>query len=190
MQNMGVCVEGLVEPVNEAELSAKADNYFDKALLSQDVALKNDYLKQAQNGYYTLSNLERGNIYPVIQLARINDLLHNDKYAKAYFMSALGMDNKNVDANYYFGNFYFDRKNYRLALKYYRKSLENGLKQNSDMLLKMALIYEKLGDLSQSSKYYKKAFLLNPNSEEIPDKIRSLEKNNYKNTGYYKRTNK
>ena len=46
-------------------------------------------------------------------------------------------------------------------------------------------MYEKLGDLLRANQYYKKAYLMKPNSSALPDKIRELEELKYKNSGYY-----
>jgi len=182
--------DGLFDVINKTEVLKNADLNFAKGQKETDKSLQEGFLKQAQSQYYTVFKLEQNNTYPLIQLARINDLLNNDKYAKSYFTSALGVNYKDINANLYFGDFYYKRENYRMALKYYRKAFEYGLDENFDILFKMAVIYEKLGDLSKSNLYYKKSFLLNAQDTGIPDKIRSIEQVKYQNTGYYKRNSK
>lgn len=51
-------------------------------------------------------------------------------------------------------------------------------------------MYEKLGDLLRANQYYKKAFLIKPTNQKLPDKIRSIEALKYYNTGYYNKREK
>jgi len=81
-------------------------------------------------------------------------------------------------------------KNYEQRVKRKNFYLKNGYKENYDILMKMALMYEKLGDLLRANQYYKKAFLVNSKDESIPDKIRELESLRYRNTGYYSKRRK
>ena len=118
-------------------------------------------------------------------MARVYDYENQNSYAKAYFFKALKIDKLNADTNYYFGEYYYSRDDYKRALYFYNIAFENGSKENFNVLIKMALMYEKLGDLLRANQYYKKAYLMKPNSSALPDKIRELEELKYKNSGYY-----
>jgi tetratricopeptide (TPR) repeat protein len=180
--------EKITKPkINISEVIKDADKKF--AICEKDVkSCDEKILEDARNNYYLATTIDKGSIYPVIQLARIYDIQKKDRYAKSYFSRALAIDYKNTNANYYFGNYFYTRKNYRKALKLYRHAFKYGMQETPENLGKMADIYEKLGDLARANTYYKKLFLTNPNDSDTPDKIRELEDIKYQNTGYYKRT--
>lgn len=162
-----------------------ADFYFNKALEEKDADSRMNYLRKASGEYFILTQSDKNNLYPIVQLARVYDLEEENNYSKAYFHQALKIDKNNPSTNFYFGEYYYRRKDYPRALYFYKKASQNGFKENTDLQLKMGIIYEKLGDLLRANQYYKKAFLANPNDTETPDKIREIEAVKYKNTGYY-----
>lgn len=173
--------------IDRSSTLQKADFYFQKAQQTSDEAERKLFLQQAAGEYFLLSQVNKKSLYPIVQLARIYDYSNKNRYSKAYFYQALRIDKLNPATNYFFGDYYYKREEYHKALLYYNTAFENGYKENYDVLLKMATMYEKLGDLLRANQYYKKAFLIKPNNEEIPDKIRGLEGLNYKSTGYYDR---
>lgn len=162
-----------------------ADFYFNQALNSKNKEEKLKFLQQASGEYFILNQIEPDNLYPIVQLARIYDYENKNSYAKAYFFRALKIDKLNASTNFYFGDYYYTRDEYRRALYFYNKAFENGFKENYEVVIRMAIMYEKLGDLLRANQYYKKAFLLQPSNNEIASKIRYIESIKYKNTGYY-----
>jgi tetratricopeptide (TPR) repeat protein len=162
-----------------------ADLYFNKALNNKDNEEKLEYLQKASGMYFLLSQIDTSDLYPIVQMARVYDYENQNSYAKAYFYKALKMERYNAATNYYFGEYYYAREDYRRALYFYNTAFENGYRENYDVLLKMAIMYEKLGDLLRANQYYKKAFLVKPSDKELPNKIRELEAIKYRNTGYY-----
>ena len=104
---------------------------------------------------------------------------------KLTFLEHWKLTKKNALTNYYFGEFYYTREDYTRALYYYNTAFENGYQETFNVLIKMAVMYEKLGDLLRANQYYKKAFLIQPNNTILPEKIREIESLKYKNTGYY-----
>lgn len=167
-----------------------ADLFFDRAIKSDDKDFKSELLDEAVGQYYILSKVDPNDLHVIIQLARIYDYKDKDKYAKEYFYKALEIDKNYAPANYYFGDYYYSRNNYKKALYYYEIAFKNGYKENYDVLIKMATMYEKLGDLLRANQYYKKAFLVKRDSSEIADKIREIEDIDYKSTGYYNKRRK
>lgn len=176
--------------INKAETLKKADYYFNKALEEQDKDTQKNYLQKASGEYFILTQIEYNNLYPIVQMARVYDLENKNSYAKAYFFQALKIDKLNTQTNYYFGEYYYKRRDYTRALYFYNVAFENGLQENFDILFKMGIMYEKLGDLLRANQYYKKAYLVDPNNTEIPDKIREIETLRYRTTGYYNRRRK
>lgn len=167
-----------------------ADFYFDKALKTKNPEERKKLLHKASGEYFILTKAEPKNLYPIVQMARVYDYEQENSFAKAYFFQALKIDKNNADTNYYFGEYYYARKDYKRAIYFYNKAFDNGYRENFNILIKMALMYEKLGDLLRANQYYKKAFLVKPNSQALPDKIIEIESVNYKNTGYYNRQRK
>ena len=184
----GSYVEQILKPkINVEEVTASADTKFEQALAESDEDKQKNLLNQARTMYYTLTNEDKGNIYAIVQLARIHDLQNNDKYARAYFSRALAINYKYLDANLYFGDYFYKRHQYKKALRLYRNAFDFGMTENPEMLNKMGVSYEKLGDLERANIYYKKLFLVNPQDENITNKIIEIETTKYKNTGYYSR---
>jgi len=171
---------------NINEIKVAADTFFNNALNETDPKKKEQYLKNATTRYYILSNTDKDNADYYIRLARIYDMRGLDKYAKAYFYNALGVNNKNPDANYYFAEFFYAREKYKKALDYYLKAFSYGYKgEPSALLKKIGYIYEQFGDLSRAEEFYKNSTAINSDSE-LNQKIRNIDGANYSSTGYYK----
>ena len=173
--------------IDKASTRKSADYFFDKALKEKDYDTRKIYLERASGEYFILTQAQPKDIYPIIQLARVYDLEDQNSYAKAYFFQALKINKYDISANYYFGDFFYYRREYTKALKYYNVAFDQGLKENFDILYKMGIMYEKLGDLLRANQYYKKAFVLNQNKSDVADRIRAIESLKYQKTGYYYR---
>ena len=171
---------------NTEDIKTAADGFFNSALNETDPKKKEQYLKNATTRYYILSNTDRDNADYYIKLGRIYDMRRFDKYAKAYFYNALGVNYKNPDANYYFAEFFYERKKYKKALDYYLKALSYGYKGEPSVLLKkIGYIYEQFGDLGRAEEFYKNSVSITSDSE-LTEKIRNIDGANYSSTGYYK----
>lgn len=171
--------------VDKESTKKLADFYFNKALKETDKQKEKVFLQKASGEYFIWTQLEQKNIYPIVQMARVYDLENENSFAKAYFFQALKIDKNNPTTNYYFAEYYYKREDYTRAIYFYNVAFDNGLRENYDVLIKMATMYEKLGDLLRANQYYKKAFLVKPDNIELPDKIRTIEDLKYYKTGYY-----
>lgn len=168
----------------------RADYYFNKALSTENDEDKRNYLQIAGGEYFVLTRIEPQNIYYMVQLARVYDMQDNNSFAKGYFFNALKINRTNAGTNYYLGEYYYKRNNYTQALYFYNIAFENGYTENYEILIKMAVMFEKLGDLLRANQYYKKAYILNPQNPKLSAKIKELEQVKYKNTGYYRKQTK
>ncbi len=168
------------------KLNASAKSNFEKALEETDLKVREKYLKSASVQYALLTKLDPDNIDNFINLGRIYDMQSLDKLAKSNFSNALGVDIKNVMANYYFAEFFYNRKNYQSALQYYHKAFQYGYEPDFQTLKKVGYIYERYGDLERAKLYYKKCISINQN-EELSKKIQEIEGLNYSSTGYDKK---
>ena len=153
----------------------QGDLLYTKALTENDPIKLKELVIGAKSAYNTVLLVDKRNLHAISMLAKIHKLSNNDRYAKLYYMRALGINPNDPSTNYYLGDFYYDKGDYRSALKYYKTAFANGLNENNKNMQKMANIYEKLGDLQRANLYYKKMFLINPSSQALPDKIRELE---------------
>jgi len=172
--------------IDKGSTKKLADFYFEKALSSNEEARKKEFLQKASGEYFILNQIDPKDLYPIVQMARVYDYENQNSYAKAYFFRALKIDKKNAATNYYFGEYYYTRNDFKRALYFFNIAFENGYRENFDVLVKMAVMYEKLGDLLRANQYYKKAFLIRREDEQLPDKIIEIEDMQYQNTGYYK----
>lgn len=174
--------------LDKQAVSERADYYFNRALKSKEAKEKQDFLERASGEYFILTRMDPENINYLVQMGRIYDVENENKFAKGYFFNALMLERNNPKTNFYLGEYYYKRNLYTRALYFYDVALENGYRENYEILIKMAVMYEKLGDLLRANQYYKKAYILNPSNSKISSKIKELESVKYKNTGYYKRT--
>lgn len=143
--------------VNLSATKTKADAYFELAQKTNSDIKRVKYLQKSAAEYYILLNAVNDDIVSCIRLARIYDMQKKDNYAKSYFYHALGLNSKSPEANYYFGDFYYNRKKYIKALEYYDKGLRYGMTPDAEKFEKLGIIYERLGDSQRATRYYKRA---------------------------------
>ena len=152
--------------INKEAIEKEADEYFYKGMDNQDITTKEAYLMKALEKYMLLLDYNMFDAVSSTQVAIIHDMLGNNDTALEYFKRAVNLENLNPFANFYFAEYYFYRKNYRNALKYYLVAYENGFGDSYQTSLKIATIYEKFGDFEEAKRYYRIAQRLNPKLKE------------------------
>ncbi len=167
--------------LNGDEILKEADDFFEQFETTGDTK----YLTTAMAKYYILSKIFPLDIYTNIQLARTYDASNKDRYAKEYFNKSCDINKFDPYANYYFGEFYFKRNDYKRALKYYKTAYNNGYSEYYDLNLRIATIYEKFADLLSAKYYYERAYNLNPADNNSKDKILRIDSLNYDKSEYY-----
>lgn len=172
--------------LSEAELEDKAKVFYFNALKRNNDEV-NDDITNALMLYSILLNINPENLTYCTRLGVLYDKLNMDKYAKGNFSRAIGIDSSNPEPYFYFGEFYYKRKIYRKALKYYGDAYQRGYQKNYDMLYKMGDIYEKFGDTRSALKYLNDASAQNPN-KELDNKIKRVEAQHSINKEYYSNT--
>ena len=95
--------------------------------------------------------------------------------AKIYLYKAYNIDENDAATNYYLGKFYFKNEEFVKALDFYTRAYELGLSNNYDLNLKIATIYEKVGDFEQAKSYYSTVENLNPNETSVKNKAQYLD---------------
>lgn len=170
---------------SENIIITNADNYFEKALNTNNQKERKNYFQKACERYYMITQKDPTNIHSHVQIGRIYTIENNKQLAQKYLFAAQNMEPDNAVTNFYLGDYYYSEKKYKKALELYQKAYKNGLDKDFSLNYKIGKTYEKLGDLLKANSYYKRAYLADFKNEEIPDKIRSIEAENYKNSGYY-----
>lgn len=170
--------------LSESELVAKADKYFQNAQISCEYV--NEDITSALTLYSILQNLNPNNISYSVKLGILYDKLGKDRQAKGNFSRAIGIDSARYEPYFYFGEFYYNREQYRQALKYYNLALERSESPDYELYYKIGDIHEKFGDTKQSIKYLKLAESQKPSSE-LSSKIMQVETADVVNKVYYKK---
>lgn len=171
--------------IDPEPIQTEADFYLDTALAVDEEQTRQKLLEFAAGKYFLLSKINPQAITPYVQLARIYDITKHDRYAKEYFYRATNLENLNPFANFYFGEYYFRRDDYKKALKYYLIAYQNGYDNIYDLNVRLAVIYEKVGDLENAKKYYTAAGVLDSSQTDILNKIEEINRLNYDKSEYY-----
>lgn len=166
----------------------EADELFYKGLAENNKELKETYLTKALAKYMFLLSIQPNNANYCTQIGVIHDLRGSGALAKNYFYRAINLDKLNPFANFYFGEYYFNMRDYRNALKYYLIAFNNGYGSYYEVNNRLAIVYEKLGDLQKAKDYYTISTVVNPNQKQLNKKIRLLD-NVYYNKNEYTKSN-
>ena len=145
----------------------------------------NLFLNKASEQYYVLTKVDNARIEPYIQLGRIYDEKNKEPMAHENFCRALNLNCKDARANFYYGEFFFKRCEYKKALYYYNIAYNNGYKNQYILNLRLATIYEKFADLSNAKKFYDVSYSMKP-SDKLREKISSINVIDYQKSEYYR----
>ncbi len=162
------------------EILKDADSFFNQYEMTKDTK----YLSTAMGKYYIVTKIFPLEIYPMVQLARTYDAKNLDIFAKEYFNICYDINKNDPYLNYYMGEFYFKRHDFKRALRYYNIAYKNGYDNYYELNVKIATIYEKFADLLKAKYYYEKAYSINPSASNLKDKTLQIESLNYQQTGY------
>jgi len=171
--------------LNYTQIQKEADNFFAMSQKSKTPESREQFLESASGKYYILTKVDNTKIQPYIQLGRIYDEKNKPRLAKENFCKAININFKDPAANYYYGEFFYKRNEYKKALQHYNIAYNNGYQNKYTLNLRLATIYEKFADLSNAKKFYDVSYSMKP-STELQKKIRSLDVQEYKKSGYYR----
>lgn len=146
---------------------------------------KAKYLQEAMKNFFLLEKLDCSSIEAQIGLGRIYDEMKLDKLALKHFYEAQNIDNDNTDFNFYFGNYFYKRKDYIHAVKHYKLAYNSKYANTYELNYKLGVTHEKLADIESAKKYYQNAQNLCTKNTQLNDKIRLLDELNYSGTQYY-----
>lgn len=170
---------------DDIKFSQNADKNMRLFENSQTNTDKMFYLQEALRYYFLLSQADANSINAQIGLGRVFDEANLDRYAKEHFFNAFNMDSHNPKMNLYFADFYYKRNDLINAIHYYNMSYKWGYSNNYYLNYQLGKVYEKLADIESAKKFYKIALKLNPQNNELRNKIGLLEDLNYSQSQYY-----
>ena len=169
--------------LNQTVLEEKAEFYYNTAINSKKL---NDDMTSALVLYTILTKKDPENMIYALHLGKLYDVIGKDRYAKEYYYQAMGLDQKRPEPYYYLGDYFYDREQYRKALKFYQRAYDCGYSTHYSTLYKLGDIYQKFGDTQNSIKYLQSAYTLSPN-EELSTKLIDVENVNKSNKEFYRR---
>ena len=168
--------------LNQTELEACANDFYTTAIISKNL---DENMTSALILYTILTNKSPSNISYALKLGKLYDVIGKDRYAKGNYYHAMGLEPKNPEPYKYLGDYFYDREQYKKALKFYNTAYDKGFSNNYETLYKMGDIYQKFGDTQNSLKFLEAANEINFN-EELTKKINTIKNNNSFNKEYYK----
>lgn len=171
--------------LSETELKDKADYYYYLATQLKDGKI-NDDMTNALMIYSVLQNMNPENVLYSIRLGILYGKVKADRYAKGNLSRAISISPKNPEPYFYMGEFYYERKLYKNALKYYKKAFECSSTPTYELLYKLGDIYEKFGDTKSALEFLNQAKVQDPNPE-LETKIKRIETFDSSNKKFYLR---
>lgn len=158
-------------------LKSEADLWLSQALDEQNINVKNDLLHQAMKNYYILLKISPGDVDVLNKRALIYDIQDKNLLARSFFSRSLNIQKDNPETNYLVGDYFFKRRDFKRALRYFSAAYENGY-NGFDINYKLAVVYEKLGDLCNAKHFYQEAYSFDESKSEILDKIQNIPEEN------------
>ncbi len=171
--------------LNRNSIEAEAEYLFYNGETAENQEDRLKFFDLALGKYQLLTKIDPSQIYPCVQLGRIYDEKKIDRLAKEYFYRATNLNSRDPYANFYFGEFFYKRNNYKRALNYYLISYNNGYNNSYDLNLKLGKTYEKLADLIKARGFYEASLKMYPENTELQEKINQINSLNYENSEYY-----
>ena len=158
-------------------LKSEADLWLSQAIGEQNINVKNDLLHQAMKNYYILLKISPGDVDVLNKRALIYDIQDKNLLARSFFSRSLNIEKDNPETNYLVGDYFFKRRDFKRALRYFSAAYENGY-SGFDINYKLAVVYEKLGDLCNAKHFYQEAYSFDESKSEILDKIQNIPEEN------------
>lgn len=158
-------------------IAAEADSWLHEALVMSDSEDKRILLHKAMKNYYILLKIHPDNVDYLNKRGLIYDVLDRNILARSFFSRSLNIDKNNPQTNFLVGDYFYKRRDFKRALKYFSIALQNGY-SNYDIMYKMAIVYEKLGDLCNAKRFYQDAYALDNDKVFLLEKIENIPEEN------------
>ncbi len=163
--------------LDSAPIRVEADSLLKQAIDSTDVAIRKDLFHQAMKNYYILLKITPDDVEVLNRRGLIYDYLDRNLLARSFFSRSLNIDKDNSETNFFVGDYFYKRRDFKRALKYFLVAYEHGY-NNYDINYKLAVIYEKFGDLCNAKRFYQDAYALDNTQEFLLEKIESIPEEN------------
>ena len=138
--------------LDENELASRADIFYAEFPDKEKCELTND-LTSALNLYSMLSAKNPQNITYALRLGKLYDILGKDRQAKGNYYRAMGINPSSPEPYFYLGEFFYVRKHYRRALKFYKEAYSRGYENHVQTCARLKDIYKKFGDKENLAKF-------------------------------------
>ena len=158
-------------------IAVEADSWLQEALLMSDSEDKRLLLHKAMKNYYILLKIHPDNVDYLNKRGLIYDVLDRNILARSFFSRSLNIDKNNPQTNFLVGDYFYKRRDFKRALKYFSIALQNGY-SNYDIKYKLAIVYEKLGDLCNAKRFYQEAYDLDNDKVFLLEKIENIPEEN------------
>jgi tetratricopeptide (TPR) repeat protein len=109
---------------------------------------------------------------PVFNLARSYQKAEDFLMAESFYLKVAHLFPENPDIYNNLGNIYQNMGRIDEAINFYKTGLQ--FRETVELYFNLALAYEKKGDISSAIYYYKKAVSLNPDDEEVRERLSKL----------------
>ena len=159
--------------IQSEPILVEADSQLQQALLLEDSEEKNILLHKAMKNYYILLKINPDNVDCLNKRGLIYDIQERNLLARSFFSRSLNIDKDNPNTNFLVGDYFYKRRDFKRALKYFSVALENGY-SNYDIKYKLGIIYEKLGDMCNAKRFYQEAYELDVTQEFLLEKIENI----------------
>ena len=154
-----------------------AEKFFAQALEENDKTERDKLLHQAMKNYYILLKITPDDTDILNRRGLIYDILDRNVLAKSYFSRSLNIDKDNPNTNYLVGDYFYKRSDFKRALRYFNVALDNGY-NDYDINYKLAIVYEKLGDLCNAKRFYQNAYDFDNTQDFLLEKIENIPEEN------------
>ena len=169
--------------INQEQLNEKAKMYYDNAITSRTL---NDDMTTALNLYTILTKQNPDNVEYSLRLGKLYDVIHKDRYAKGEYYKAISLKPSAPEPYFYLGDYFYDRGQYKKALKFYTLAYDKGYNNHQQTLIKIGDIYQKFGDTKLALQYLTSATNIGQNAE-LNQKIQELKDFSLNNKEYYRK---
>ncbi len=164
-----------------ADNFSKAKNYIRKSETTTNKDAKYEYLNMAKEIYEEEYEKNPEDINVIVKVSNIYQLLGDRQNAKKYIFKAYNISPQNPQIQREMGDFYYSFQEYSTALEYYKLALSSGLLKDTDLNIKTAQCYEKLGDEENAKLYYQITNYLDSGSKGVVKKLNEYDSLNLKN---------
>jgi len=167
-------------------IKLEADHLLQTALKEKDLEVQKELFHKAMRDYHVLLKISPDDVDVMNKRALIYDVMKKDLLSKSYFSRSMNIDEYNPQTNFLVGDFFYKRRDFNRALRYFSTALDNGF-DGYEIYYKMGIVYEKLGDLCNAKSFYQEAYNRDNTQEELLDKINSIPEENEEYHGTIRR---